>query len=236
VLLSELLDFIQEHRAGKAAEKLRESVALRASVVRDGRPGDIAIAGIVPGDVVLLWAGDRVLADARLMEARDLFVNQALLTGESYPVEKRPGALEAGATELQQASNAVFKGTTVVSGSARVLVIATGARTALGDIARVITAEPPPTAFELGTQRFGMLIMRLTIAMVLFVLFVNRWRSRWTASMNATCAARARSTCASCGSSASSAPCSTASPSTCCCRSCTPTKPYFAPAGSSSRW
>ena len=173
VLVSVLLDFIQEHRADRAAEKLRESVALRASVVRDGRTVELPIAELVPGDVVLLAAGDRVPADARLLEARDLFVNQALLTGESYPVEKRPATLAATATELQQASNAVFMGTTVVSGSARVRVMATGARTALGEVAHSIVAEPPPTAFALGTQRFGMLIMRLTIAMVLFVLFVN---------------------------------------------------------------
>ena len=173
VLLSVLLDFVQEHRANKAAEKLRESVSLRASVVRDGRTSELAIAELVPGDVVLLSAGDRVPADARLLEARDLFVNQALLTGESYPVEKRPGTLDPTATELQQASNAVFMGTTVISGSARVQVMATGARTALGEVARSVVAEPPPTAFEIGTQRFGMLIMRLTIALVLFVLFVN---------------------------------------------------------------
>ena len=173
VLLSVLLDFVQEHRADRAAAKLRESVALRARVVRDGRTTELPIVELVPGDVVLLAAGDRVPADARLLEARDLFVNQALLTGESYPVEKRPATLEPAATELQQASNAVFMGTTVISGSARVRVMATGARTALGEVAHSIVAEPPPTAFALGTQHFGMLIMRLTIAMVLFVLFVN---------------------------------------------------------------
>lgn len=173
VLLSVILDFVQEHRAGRAAEKLRESVALRASVIRDGRTQDIPVAAIVPGDIVLLSAGDRVPADGRVLEARDFFVNQGLLTGESYPVEKHPGVPDPGATELQQALNAVFMGSTVVSGSARVRVMATGAATALGEVAHSIEAEPPPTAFEVGMHRFGMLLMRVTLLLVLFVLLVN---------------------------------------------------------------
>jgi Mg2+-importing ATPase len=89
VVLCVLLDFMQEHRAHRAAEALRESVSLRASVRRDGRVVDLPVADLVPGDVIMLSAGDRVPVDARLLEARDFFVNQALLTGESYPVEKR---------------------------------------------------------------------------------------------------------------------------------------------------
>jgi Mg2+-importing ATPase len=173
VLLSVTLDFVQEHRAGRTAAKLRESVALRATVVRDGRPQEIRVADIVPGDVVLLAAGERVPADGRVLEARDFFVNQGLLTGESYPVEKHPGDLSPGATELQEALNAVFLGSTVVTGSARVRVMATGHATALGEVAQSLQAEPPPTAFEVGMHRFGLLLMRLTLALVLFVLMVN---------------------------------------------------------------
>jgi Mg2+-importing ATPase len=173
VVLSVTLDFVQEHRAGHAADKLRESVALRSSVLRDGQVREIPLADLVPGDIVLLSAGDRVPADGRVLEARDFFVNQGLLTGESYPVEKRPGTAQAGAAELQQAFNAVFMGSSVISGSARVRVEATGASTALGEVAHSIQAEPPPTAFELGLHRFGMLIMRLTLLLVLFVLLVN---------------------------------------------------------------
>jgi magnesium-transporting ATPase (P-type) len=88
VLLSVVLDFVQEHRAGRAAERLREAVLMRATVVRDGEPRDLPAAEIVPGDVVVLSAGDLVPADGHLLEARDLFVNQALLTGEPYPIEK----------------------------------------------------------------------------------------------------------------------------------------------------
>ena len=91
VLLSVTLDFVQEYRANAAAEKLRQSVSVRAIVLRDGKPLEVAVTEVVPGDVVLLSAGDLIPADGRVLEARDFFVKQALLTGESYPVEKRPG-------------------------------------------------------------------------------------------------------------------------------------------------
>jgi Mg2+-importing ATPase len=173
VLLSVTLDFVQEYRAGKAAEKLRLAVSVRATVLREGKPQEVSAASIVPGDIVVLAAGDLVPADGVLLEARDFFVKQALLTGEAYPVEKRTGALPATATEMQDAANAVFAGTSVVSGSARVLVARTGAATAIGAIGKSLTREPPPTSFETGTRQFGMLIMRLTILLVLFVLLVN---------------------------------------------------------------
>jgi P-type Mg2+ transporter len=131
------------------------------------------ISEVVPGDFVVLSAGDMIPADGRVLEACDFFVKQALLTGEPYPVEKRPGELAAGATDIQDAANAVFMGTSVISTSARIRVVNTGAGTAIGAIADTLTHQPPPTAFELGTQRFGMLIMRLTVLLVLFVLLVN---------------------------------------------------------------
>ena len=173
VLLSVTLDFVQEFRAGKAAEKLRQTVSVRTTVVRDGRKGDIPVADVVPGDIVVLSAGDMIPADGLVVEARDFFVKQALLTGEPYPVEKQPAMPSADATDIQDASNAVFAGTSVISGSALIRVIITGTGTAIGAIADSISREPPATAFEIGTRRFGMLIMRLTVLMVLFVLFVN---------------------------------------------------------------
>lgn len=173
VLFSVTLDFVQEHRAGQAAESLRHSVSVRARVIRDGKPVDVPVIEVIPGDLVVLAAGDMVPADGLVLEASDLFVKQALLTGESYPVEKRPGALAADATDLQDAANAVFMGTTVISGSARIRVVKTGTGTAIGAIADSLTGQPPPTAFEIGTHRFGLLIMRLTILLVLFVLLVN---------------------------------------------------------------
>jgi len=173
VLFSVTLDFVQEHRAGKAAESLRHSVSVKAKVMRDGKPLEVPVTEVVPGDVALLSAGDMVPADGLLMEACDLFVKQALLTGEAYPIEKHPGELPATATDLQDATNAVFMGTTVISGSAKIQVIKTGTGTAIGAIADSLTRQPPPTAFEIGTHRFGLLIMRLTVLLVLFVLLVN---------------------------------------------------------------
>jgi Mg2+-importing ATPase len=173
VLLSVTLGFVQEHRANAAAEKLRQSVSMQATVMREGKLVEIPVTQVVPGDIVLLSAGNLIPADGLVLEADDFFVNQALLTGEPYPVEKRPGQLPDTATDLQGATNAVFMGTSVISGSARVLVIKTGTTTAIGEIADSVSRQSPPSSFELGTRRFGMLIMRLTSLMVMFVLLVN---------------------------------------------------------------
>jgi Mg2+-importing ATPase len=172
VLISVTLDFVQEHRAGQAAERLRMSVAVRGQVLRDGKPHETPVADLVPGDVVLLSAGDLIPGDGRVLEAKDFFINQSLLTGEPYPVEKIPGEL-SGEAEIVSASNAVLLGTSAVSGSARVLICRTGTDTVLGNISDTLTAKPPPTAFEQGTRKFGLLIMRLTVLLVLFVLLVN---------------------------------------------------------------
>lgn len=173
VLFSVTLDFVQEHRAGKAAASLRQSVSVQATVIRDGKQTDVAVTEVVPGDLVVLSAGKMIPADGRVIDANDFFVKQALLTGEPYPVEKRPGELAAGTVDIQDAANAVFMGTTVISGSARIQVVKTGGGTAIGAIADTLTKAPPATSFEIGTHRFGMLIMRLTILLVLFVLLVN---------------------------------------------------------------
>ncbi len=177
VLMSVLLDTLQEHRAGRAAERLRRSVAVHATVRRDGVWADHPLADVVPGDIVRLAAGDAVPADARVLTARDFFVNQALLTGESYPVEKRPGDVAAGAG-LDGADNAVFMGTSIISGRATALICRTGESTALGAIAESLIAKAPPTSFERGTRRFGMLIMRLTVLLALGVLFINTMSGR----------------------------------------------------------
>ena len=164
VLLSVVLDFVQEVRAQNAVEALRCSVALRADVRRDGSQVSIPVDRLVPGDVVHLGAGDIVPADGRLMESRDLFVNQALLTGEPYPAEKQVG---------DTATAAVFMGTSVISGNSAMLVCRTGARTALGNLAGTLATQRAPDAFEIGVRRFGLLILRLTVLLVLFVLVAN---------------------------------------------------------------
>lgn len=178
VLMSVTLDFVQEYRAGRAADQLKKTVAVRATVLRDGHAQEIQIAVLVPGDVVLLAAGDLIPADCRLLEAKDFFINQSLLTGESYPVEKHARELPVPTTDISQAENAVFMGTSVISGMARAMVCRTGADTAVGDIADSLQVKAPPTAFEMGTQSFGMLIMRLTFFLVLFVFLINAFFHR----------------------------------------------------------
>nr|WP_256212092.1 HAD-IC family P-type ATPase [Nitrosomonas communis] len=173
VISSVTLDFVQEHRASKAAESLRRSVSVCAIVIRDNKTLEVPLVNVAPGDIVLLSAGDIIPADGFVLEADDFFVKQALLTGESYPVEKKPGPLASDSIDLQSATNAVFMGTPVVSGSAKILAVKTGASTAIGAIADSITRHPPPTSFEISTHRFGLLILRLTILLVLFVLLVN---------------------------------------------------------------
>ena len=175
VLLSVTLDFIQEYRANAAVEKLKQSVSIRTMVLRDGLSQEIASNFVVLGDVVMLSAGNLIPADGVILEARDFFVRQALLTGESYPVEKRPDKPVDTAIDIQDATNAVFMGTSVISGNATMLVIRTGADTAIGEIADKVSQPSKPTSFENGTRRFGLLIMRLTIFMVMFVLLANAY-------------------------------------------------------------
>jgi Mg2+-importing ATPase len=173
VLLSISLDFVQEVRAQSAVAALRRSVAVKASVRRNGACVFIPIERLVPGDIVELIAGNLVPADCRLLESRDLYVNQALLTGEPYPAEKLAGETPAGTDVSTGASNAVFAGTSVISGTAVALVCLTGATTALGKLSTSLAEKPPATAFAVGIRKFGLLIMRFTIFMVLFVLVVN---------------------------------------------------------------
>jgi Mg2+-importing ATPase len=173
VTLSIVFDFVQEVRAQNAVEALRRSVAVQATVRRDGASISVPTEQLVPGDIVELIAGNLVPADSRLLESRDLYVNQALLTGEPYPAEKRVGDRASGAENSTGASNTVFAGTSVISGTATVLICRTGAGTALGHLATSLAEKPPATAFAIGIRRFGMLIMRFTVFMVLFVLIVN---------------------------------------------------------------
>ncbi len=178
VVMSVTLDFIQERRAGKAAEELRQSVAIRVQALRDGKGIEIPAATLVPGDVVSLSAGDLIPGDGRVLVAQDFFVKQALLTGESYPVEKFPRELPDAGLDMADAVNSVFMGTSVVSGTATVLICRTGPNTSLGEISDSLTTKAPPTSFEQGTQRFGLLIMRFTILLVLFVLLANAYFHR----------------------------------------------------------
>lgn len=173
VLLSVTLDFVQEFKANAAADKLRQAVSVRASVRRDGATQTVPVSELVPGDIVLLSAGDLIPADGLVLAANDLFIKQSLLTGETYPVEKHPQPPTGSGNDLQAATNAVFMGSSVISGSGVIRVVKTGADSAIGEIADSISQVADPTSFELGTRHFGLLIMRLTVLMVMFVLLVN---------------------------------------------------------------
>lgn len=178
VATSVTLDAFQEHRAGRAAERLQASVAIRARVVRDGVVCEVPRDEVVPGDVVELAAGSLVPADGRVLEADDCFVNQATITGEAFPVEKHAVDLPDGSHDPSVAMNALFMGTSLVSGSARMLVCRTGAATLLGGIGESLRHAPPATAFELGLRDFGLLVLRVALGMVLFVLLVNALQHR----------------------------------------------------------
>jgi P-type Mg2+ transporter len=160
VVLGAGLNATQAYRSQAAAKRLRERVGQRATVVRDGAARDIPAREVVPGDVVQLAAGDRVPAGGALVSAKDLFLNEAPLTGESLPVEKHGGAR-------------VLRGTSVVSGVGVALVEATGRATEFGRIAAHLVGRPPETEFERGTRRFGFLILQVVIFLVLFVFLVN---------------------------------------------------------------
>jgi len=166
VILSNILDFAQTRRSQTAVEQLRAQVAPKATVRRDAKWMEIDRAQVVPGDVVRLSAGDMVPADARLLESRDLYVQQAALTGESLPAEKHARGDQVSVHP--DAENMVFLGTSVVSGIARALIVATGTKTAFGDIAARLAAPPEPTAFERGLKDFSLFLTRTVIFLVLF--------------------------------------------------------------------
>jgi Mg2+-importing ATPase len=172
VMGSAALSFAQEYSAGNAAEKLRARLTVKATALRDGQPQAIPAEEVVPGDVVLLSAGSLIPADGILLEARDFYVNQAVLTGETFPVEKTPDPVAPGAG-LTGRTNCVFMGTNVRSGSAHVLIVETGPATAFGQIAQRLTLRPPETEFERGIRRFGYLLTEVMFVLVLIVFAVN---------------------------------------------------------------
>jgi Mg2+-importing ATPase len=169
--VSVALDLFQEGRACQAAEALRRSVAIQADVRRDGRLVVIPVEDIVPGDVVELRAGDLVPADGVLISGRNVHVNEALMTGEPFPADKKPGVSES--SQPAEAFNALFAGTSVVGGEATMLAVATGSETRFGGIATALSAAPPPSSLERGIRHLSFLILRLTIFLTLFVLLAQ---------------------------------------------------------------
>jgi len=173
VLMSVLLNFYQEFQARNAVEALRRRVASTTVVVRDGKEWEIPVARLVPGDVIKLNAGSLVPADARLLEAKDLYVRESALTGESLPAEKKAEDLAGGPHGITDAANSVFLGTAVQSGIATAVVVRTGGATAFGGIAARLLERPPETEFDRGIRHFALLITRVILLLVLFVFLVN---------------------------------------------------------------
>jgi Mg2+-importing ATPase len=175
VVLGVSINFWQTYRSHQAADRLRSMVAPTATVSRDGAWRELPVREIVPDDLIRLSAGDLVPADCRLVESRDLSVQQSSLTGESLPVAKSAAAVcvEVSTHVGPDSPHLVFFGTSVVSGTAIALVFATGPRTAFGDIAARLTVRPPETEFERGLRHFSSLILTTTVVLVLFILLVS---------------------------------------------------------------
>lgn len=169
---SAILGFAQEYIAGNTIDKLRSKVTIHSIVLRDGHPITLPSYRVVTGDVVLLSAGSLIPADGVVLESKDFFVNQAVLTGETFPVEKQPGVVVRKAS-LAERNNCVFMGTSVSSGTAHVLITQTGKTTVFGQIASKLALRPPMTEFERGIQRFGYLLTRIMLVMVVVVLAIN---------------------------------------------------------------
>lgn len=180
VILGVLLRFIQETRAGVAAEKLKAMISVICTVVRDGKEQEIPLQQLVPGDVIKLSAGDMVPADVRLVAAKDLFITQATLTGESLPVEKLDSPETRTGIAPLELENLCFLGTSVESGAATAVILATGAQTYFGGMAGSMAGEAEPTSFDKGMQQFTWLMIRFMMVMVPLVFFINGLtKHRW---------------------------------------------------------
>lgn len=177
VLLSSLLGFWQEKRAADAVQALLSIVKMNATVLRDGHHMNVPVEEIVPGDICVLNAGDIIPGDAAILESKDLFVDEAALTGESYPAEKETGVVGTD-TPLMRRTNSLFMGTHVISSKALALIVRTGALTEFGKVSKGLTLAPPETDFEHGVRRFGYLLTKVTLVLVLVIfgitVFLNR--------------------------------------------------------------
>ena len=173
VVLGVSLRFIQETKADNAAAKLKAMIKVTATVVRDGQVIEIPLRELVPGDVVKLSAGDMIPGDARLLAAKDLFLIQATLTGESLPVEKSAAPDPRPNVQPIEHANLCFLGTSVESGSATAVILATGGQTYFGKLATTLAGHQVETAFDKGIKKFTWLMIRFMAVMVPVVFVVN---------------------------------------------------------------
>ena len=177
VLVSGLLGFWQEYSASNAVAKLLAIVQIKVAVLRDGKEKEIPVEEIVPGDVVILNAGDIVPGDCLIIESKDLFVDEAMLTGETFPVEKAIAELPAN-TALAQRTNTVWMGTHIVSGNAKAIVALTGKDTEFGKVSDRLKLKAPETEFERGIRRFGYFLGEVTLVLVILIFGINVYLHR----------------------------------------------------------
>ena len=173
VIASVAIDFYQERDARNAAEKLKQTVKTKSTVIRNGMEQEILPQDLCIGDIILLNAGKIVPADARLLMAKDFFINQSSLTGESFPCEKHPDAITDATNDLSTMDNIALMGSSVITGVAKAVVVQTAAGSEFGKIAQKLTEREEETDFGRGMREFGYLIMKVTIALVLFIFLIN---------------------------------------------------------------
>lgn len=173
ISVSVIIDVIQERHAEHAVDLLQKKVSVTATVLRSHRKQEVPLSDVVIGDVILLSAGDIIPADVRVLETQELMVDQSVLTGESFPQEKRVGAIRGTQVDYVARVNTLFMGTHVQSGSGRAVVVKTGVGTELGKIIDQVAKKRPETDFERGIKSFGYLLMKTTLVLVIFVFFVN---------------------------------------------------------------
>ena len=177
ILISGLLGFWQERGASNAVEKLLALVQVKATVLRDGQSQEIPNEDVVPGDIVLLCAGKNIPGDCLVLESKDLSVDEAALTGETYPVDKLSGVLPA-ATGLGHRANSLYMGTNVISGTAKAVVVHTGKETEFGKVSERLKLRPPETEFERGLSKFGYFLMEVTLTLVVLIFVANVYLHR----------------------------------------------------------
>lgn len=177
VLISGLLGFWQERGASDAVAKLLALVQVKATVLRDGQAQDIPNENVVPGDIVVIAAGDSIPGECLVLESKDLSVNEAALTGETYPADKLSGVLPAE-TGLSDRTNTLYMGTNVISGTANAIVVQTGKQTEFGKVSERLKLRPPETEFETGLSKFGYFLMEVTLTLVVLIFVANVYLHR----------------------------------------------------------
>jgi P-type Mg2+ transporter len=172
ILISGFLGFWQEKGAASAIVELLKMVQIRCLIIRDGLENEWPLEKVVPGDIIVLSAGDVIPGDSLILDSKELFIDEAAFTGESYPVEKNCGVLPQD-TPLSKRSNSLFMGSHVISGKARALVILTGKSTEFGKISDRLRIRPSETDFEKGIRRFGYMLMEITLVLVIIIFAIN---------------------------------------------------------------